>query len=101
MNFLSLFEIYWHITMNELLFVAMVTDIAVGAYLSDRAFLIFGQSVINMEISIKLGVAQIDPYPDAGSSSVCTSADGSTTVPCFDLDICFSYFNSRISTISE
>lgn len=82
-------------------FVAMVTDIAVGAYLSDSAFLMFGQSIINMNMTISISVTQIDPYPEEGNPNQCMSPDGSVMLPCFNLDICFKYSYSRISRISK
>lgn len=66
-----------------------VNDISVGAYLSDKAFLLHGQPVINLALRIIPSVRQIDK----DSSVTCsTMIDGKRlSVPCFQLKVCASY----------
>lgn len=77
-------------------FIAMVSDIAVGAYLSDKGFLMFGQSVINMEITIETSVRQIDPT----TGITCVSPGDTTSMPCFTVKVCF-YYNYRLPFIGK
>ncbi|XP_053374563.1 integrin alpha-9-like [Mercenaria mercenaria] len=72
-----------------------VNDIAVGAYLSDKAYLLFGQSVINIEITLQSSVTQIDK----DTTQMCPSTDGSDVVPCFRVGVCFFYLYRQFSTI--
>lgn len=72
-----------------------VNDIAVGAYLSDKAYLFFGQSVINIDITIESSVTQIDK----DTTQMCSSTDGSSLVPCFKLNVCLTYNYLQFNTI--
>ncbi|KAL4221895.1 integrin [Mactra antiquata] len=70
-------------------------DIAVGAYLSDKVFLFYGQYVISLDITVRTSVEQIDK----DNSTQCASLDGQSMVPCFTTEVCFFYAERIYSDI--
>lgn len=72
-----------------------VNDVTVGAYMSDKAFLLHGQPVVKAELSIKSSVNLIDK----DSKDTCmTTLDGKQVeVPCFQLQACASYADPELN----
>ena len=73
-----------------------ILDIVIGAYMSDAAYLLYGQSVINLDISIDTTVNLIDK----DTKITCKTTDGKKA-PCFGVEVCFNYINRLYGTIGK